>query len=219
MPGVWRALIVQAVRSLVLRPHRLPLLQGCASSPAPRLLPFRPGGWDDEGLCLRDLPAGWELLHKHIWSGEFSLLDFSLLVRLLQKHREQSHQEQTFPSDSPWELSSIWGTLSLPLPDMLLTAKREKPIVAIWGSQLPALPHKGAAGRKGVQICHLEQGLSQLKARDMPPHTMQINSAYPNEPAKRERHKRSVTHPRFPAEQLELWDFSLRTSLISANSA
>lgn len=142
-----------------------------------------------------------------------------MLVRLLQKHREQSYQEQTLPSVSPWEISSGWGTLSLPLPDMLLTAKREKPRVAIWGSQLPALPYKGAGGRKGVQICYLDQGLSQLKARAMPPHAMQINSAYPNEPAKRERHERSVTHPMFPAEQLELWHFYPRTSLISANSA
>lgn len=59
-----------------------------------------PGGWDDERLGLSDLSAGWEFLNKHIWRGKFSFLDLSLLVRLLQKHREPSHQEQTLPSVS-----------------------------------------------------------------------------------------------------------------------
>ena len=59
-----------------------------------------PGGRDNEGLGLSDLPAGWELLDKHIWCGKFSFLDLGLLVRLLQKHREPSHQEQTLPSVS-----------------------------------------------------------------------------------------------------------------------
>lgn len=75
-----------------------------------------------------------------------------MLVGLLQKHREQSYQEQTLPSVSPWELSSGWGTLGLPVPDILLSAKRQKPVVAIWDYPFPALPHKGAGGRKGVQI-------------------------------------------------------------------
>lgn len=54
------------------------------------------------------------------------------------------------------QLGSGWGTFSLPLLDMLLTAKREKPKLAIWGYQFPALPHKGVGGRKGAQIRYLE---------------------------------------------------------------
>lgn len=76
-----------------------------------------PGGRDNEGLCLRDLPTGWELLNKHIWRGKLSFLDLGLLVRLLRKHMEQSHQEQTLPSVPPQglaggaRLSSVWSTL------------------------------------------------------------------------------------------------------------
>lgn len=56
-----------------------------------------PGGWDNEGLRLGDLPAGWELLNKHIWCRKFCFLDLSLLVRLLQTHTEP-HEEQILPS-------------------------------------------------------------------------------------------------------------------------
>jgi len=81
-----------------------------------------------------------------------------LLVRFLQKHREPSDQEQTLPSVSlPQGLAEgtpawlWWGTFSLPLPDVLLTAKREKPILPLWDYQFPAVPHKGVGGRKGGQ--------------------------------------------------------------------
>lgn len=63
-------------------------VQGCVTA--------LPGGWDNEGLRLGDLPAGWELLNKHIWCGKFCFLDLSLLVRLLQTHTEP-HEEQTLP--------------------------------------------------------------------------------------------------------------------------
>lgn len=73
-----------------------------------------PGGRDNEGLSLGDLPTGWELLNKHIGCGKFSFLDLGLLVRLLQKHRELSHQEQTLPSTSlPHSLARRHPSLAL----------------------------------------------------------------------------------------------------------
>lgn len=56
-----------------------------------------PGGWDNEGLRLGDLPAGRELLNKHIWCGKLGFLNLSLLAGLLQTHRTKSGTNPSLP--------------------------------------------------------------------------------------------------------------------------